>query len=161
VHILVDLDGVLRQGEKPIFPGVVLTGTLTAYNKLTIMSATSREETQRWLDVHGIVDMDDIIDASVGLESEDLSQRQVTLARSRGSVDLLITGNPKLWVFAFEQGIPSVMFGAPEYSRVEFRPDAPKKVRSWSDIESAIDKQNALRTQDARLTRTDALQFGD
>jgi hypothetical protein len=43
---------------------------------------------------------------------------------------------------------------------VEFRPDAPKKVRSWDDIVAAVDKQNELRTKDARLARTDSINFG-
>jgi hypothetical protein len=51
------------------------------------------------------------------------------------------------------------MFGAPSYTRPEFRPDAPKRLRAWNDIEKAIEEQNALRTQDARLSRTEALNF--
>jgi hypothetical protein len=113
----------------------------------------------QWLDVNKIVDFDRIIDNKVHLEGESLAERQVKVARSRGPVDLFITNNPTMWAFAFDQGIPSVMFGVPSYTRVEFRPDAPKRVRAWSDIESAIAKQNTLRTQDARLSRTESLNF--
>lgn len=161
MHILVDVEGVVRtQAGKPIPPGVQLTSTLTAYNKLTYLSEQPAAVLKQWLDVYKIVDFDDIIDATVALEGENLKERQIQVARRRGAVDMLITGNPKLWVFAFEQGIPSVMFGAPEYSRVEFRPDAPKKVRSWSEIEETIDRQNALRTTDARLARMENINFG-
>jgi hypothetical protein len=52
-----------------------------------------------------------------------------------------------------------MMFGVPSYTRPEFRPDAPKKVRAWSDIEAAIAKQNELRTKDIRLTRTETTKF--
>jgi hypothetical protein len=51
------------------------------------------------------------------------------------------------------------MFGMPSYLRPEFRPDMPKKIRSWNQIEEAIEKQNVLRTQDARLSRTESLNF--
>jgi hypothetical protein len=72
---------------------------------------------------------------------------------------LFITNDPTLWAYAFDLGIPSVMFGVPSYTRVEFRPDAPRERRTWSDIEEAIKKQNALRTNDARISRTEALNF--
>jgi hypothetical protein len=51
------------------------------------------------------------------------------------------------------------MFGVPTYTRVEFRPDAPKKVRAWSEIEEAINKENQIRTQDARLNKTETIGF--
>lgn len=162
MHILVDVDSVIRTlgTHQPIQPGIIMTGSLSAFNKLTFITVNNKEDLQRWLDTHSIVDFDNIIDRSVALLGEDIKERQVQVARTRGTVDLVLTGDPRLWVFAFEQGIPAVMFGAPEYSRVEFRPDAPKKVRAWDDIVTAIDKQNELRTKDARLARSDTINFG-
>ncbi|CAB5219012.1 hypothetical protein UFOVP221_16 [uncultured Caudovirales phage] len=136
-----------------------MASTLTAYNRLTYMTSSTEEEAIRWLDTHKIVDFDSIIDKSVDLIDVPLGQRQLTFARAQGRVELFITGDPKMWVYAFEQGIPSVLFGHPDYSRAEFRPDAPKRVRSWDDIQEAIDKQNTIRTQDLRLTRTESLNF--
>jgi hypothetical protein len=111
------------------------------------------------LDTNKVVDFDKIIDASAGLVNEDLGQRQINFARSLGPIDLFITNNPSLWSYAFDQGIASVMFGVPNYTRPEFRPDAPKRVRAWNDIEKSIEEQNVLRTNDARLSRTEALNF--
>lgn len=160
MHIVVDLDGVLKgRNDNPISTGVIMVGSLSAWNKLTLISQDSLTEIQHWLDTNKIVDFDNIIDKSVALEGEGLSERQLNYVRGRGAVDLFITNNPTLWAFAFEQGIPSVMFGAPSYTRPEFRPDAPKKVRAWNDIEQAIEKQNTMRTQDARLTRTESINF--
>jgi hypothetical protein len=160
MHILVELDGVLRgQKDEPISTGILMVGTLSVYNQLILMSQSSEAETRQWLDVNKVVDFDRIIDSSTGLADENLQERQIKYVRSRGPIDLFITNNPALWAYAFNQGIPSVMFGVPSYTRVEFRPDAPKSVRSWTDIEEAIDKQNALRTNDARLTRTESLNF--
>jgi hypothetical protein len=123
------------------------------------MTEMSEAEAKRWLDVNKVVDYDLLIDKSAHLEGENLQERQIQVARSRGNVDLFITSNPKLWVYAFEQGIPSIMFGVPEYLRVEFRPDAPKKMRSWDQVQEAVEKQNILKTQDARLLRTEGLNF--
>ncbi len=161
MHILVDLDGVLRGGDKdqPISQGIIMVGSLSAWNQITLMSSLDPKQTQQWLDVNKIVEFDRIIDNSVGLVDEPLDERQIKFARSVGPIDLFITNSPKTWAFAFDQGIACVMFGVPSYTRPEFRPDAPRRVRAWSDIEQAIEEQNTLRTQDARLTRTEALNF--
>jgi hypothetical protein len=161
MHILVDLDGVLRGGEKdqPISQGIIMVGSLSAWNQITLMSSLNAKQTQQWLDVNKIVEFDRVIDSSVGLVDEPLDERQIKFARSVGPIDLFITNSPKTWAFAFDQGIACVMFGVPSYTRPEFRPDAPRRVRAWSDIEQAIEEQNTLRTQDARLTRTEALNF--
>ena len=160
MQILVDIDGVIRgANEEPIGTGIIMVGTLSAYNKLIMMCPDRGPAFRQWLDMNKIVEFDDIIDNSVHLEGEDLGKRQLLHARSRGPIDLFITNKPSLWAFAFEQGIPSVMFGVPSYTRVEFRPDAPKRVRAWNDIEEAINKQNALRTNDKRLQRDEGVRF--
>jgi hypothetical protein len=160
MQILVDIEGVLKgQKEEPIGTGILMVGTLSVYNSLIFMAPGTESQIKYWLDNNKVVDYDRIIDGSVGLVDENLKQRQIKLARSKGPVDLFITNDPELWAFAFDMGIPSAMFGVPSYTRVEFRPDAPKKVRAWNDIEEAIKQQNILRTQDARLKKTEALNF--
>jgi hypothetical protein len=126
---------------------------------MTIMTSLTKFEAETWMNQNKVVDFDHLIDSSVHLEGETLQERQIKHARSLGGVDLFITSNPKLWAFAFEMGIPSVMFGVPSYLRPEFRPDAPKRVRAWTDIEEAVNRQNELRTKDVRLTRTEGLNF--
>jgi len=160
MQILVDLNGVLR-GEKdqPISQGVIMVGSLSSWNRIMLMSALDEGATKYWLDTNKVVDFDKIIDASAGLVNEELGKRQINFARSLGPVDLFITNDPSLWAYAFEQGIAAVMFGVPKYTRPEFRPDAPKRVRAWDEIEKAIEEQNILRTNDVRLTRTEALNF--
>lgn len=161
MHILVELNGVLKNtaDDQLIPPGVLMVGTLTVYNQITFMTPESKASAEMWLNQNKIVDFDDIIDAKVGLTSELLEERQIKYARARGAVDLFITGNPHLWAFAFDLGIPSVMLGVPSYTRPEFRPDAPKKLRAWDEIERAVREQNEQRTKDARLSRTEALNF--
>jgi hypothetical protein len=160
MQILVDLEGVLKgDKDQPLSQGIVMVGSLSAWNKITLISPLNAEQTRQWLDVNKVVDFDKVIDSSVGLVGEELGERQVNHARSLGAIDLFITNNPTLWAYTFNQGIASVMFGVPSYTRPEFRPDAPKRLRAWNDIEKAIEEQNALRTQDARLHRTEALNF--
>lgn len=160
MQILVDINGVIRgQNDEPIGTGIVMVGTLSVYNKLILMSSDRLDVTKSWLDVNKVVEFDEIIDSSVHLEGEKLSERQLRHARSRGPIDLFITNDPAMWAYAFDHGIPSVMFGVPSYTRVEFRPDAPKRVRSWAEIEDAVERQNALRTNDKRLSRSEGVQF--
>jgi hypothetical protein len=160
MQILVDLDGVLRGAkDQPISQGVIMVGSLSSWNRIMLMSPLDEHATKYWLDVNKIVDFDKIIDSSAGLVNEELGRRQINFARSLGPIDLFITNNPSLWAYAFDQGIASVMFGVPNYTRPEFRPDAPKRVRAWNEIEKSIEEQNILRTNDVRLTRTEALNF--
>jgi hypothetical protein len=161
MKIVVELDGVLRgsRNDEPIATGILMTGALSAYNQITFITEMSGPEATKWLDENKIVDFDRIIDSSVGLDGENLKERQLKFARSKGPIDLFITSSPSLWAFSFDLGIPSIMFGVPGYLRPEFRPDAPRSVRSWSEIEEAVAKQNALRTQDARLIRTETVRF--
>ena len=160
MRIVVDIEGVLRGSNgEPISTGILMVGTLSVYNQLVFMGNETQAELKYWMDSNKVVDYDLLIDSSVKLEGEELAQRQLTVARSRGPVDLFITNNPSMWAFAFDQGIPSVMFGVPAYTRVEFRPDAPRKVRTWAQIQEAITAQNIAKTNDARLNRTELLNF--
>jgi hypothetical protein len=161
MHIVVDLDGVLRghTNDAPIAEGILITGALSAYNQISIITELNPLAITQWLNQNKVVDFDHIIDSSYSLEGEVLKHRQILAARAKSKVDLFITASPTLWAFAFEQGIPSLMFGVPSYLRAEFRPDAPKAIRAWDDIAAAVSKQNELRTQDARVKRTETVRF--
>lgn len=163
MNIVVELDGVLRghRHDEPIPQGIMVVGALSAYNQITFITELGPLQAQQWLDQNKIVDFDRVFDSSVHLETEDLKQRQLKLARSKSTVELFITSNPSLWAFAFDQGIPSLMFGVPNYLRPEFRPDIEKPIRAWNEIEKAVAKQNELMTRDARVLRSETVRFGD
>jgi hypothetical protein len=160
MHIAVELDGVLRgQNDEPISSGIILIAQLAAYNSMTFITSLTSPEAEQWVNVNKIVDYDQLIDSSVGLVGEELGIRQLRYARAKGSVDLFITNNPSMWAAAFNEGIPALMFGVPSYTRPEFRPDAPKRVRAWNEIEEAVKKQNELRTKDMRMQRGEGVRF--
>lgn len=160
MQILVEIEGVLRgQRDEPIPVGIILTAQLAAHNQIIFMTELSQAEAEQWINVNKIVDYDMLVDSNISLVDEPLKHRQLRYARARGNVDLLITNDPSFWAFAFDQGIPAIMLGIPSYTRPEFRPDAPKKVRAWTDIETSIAKQNELRTTDKRLTRSEGVRF--
>ena len=161
MHIVVELEGVIQGAYKldPIPTGTMAVGALSAYNQITFITDMHKDEAERWINENKVVDFDLIIGKEVTLVGENLKERQLTMARSKAGIGLFITSNPSLWAFAFEQGIPSIMFGVPSYLRPEFRPDAPKRVRSWGDIEEAVKRQNEMMTKDARLIRTETVRF--
>ena len=161
MHIIVELEGVLQgpQKQDPIAVGAMLVGALSAYNQITFITDMDRDNAERWLNENKVVDFDNVIGKEANLIGEELKPRQLTLARAKGGVGMFITSNPSLWAFAFDQGIPSVLFGVPSYVRPEFRPDAPKKVRSWNQIEEAVRRQNEALTKDARIIRTETVRF--
>lgn len=161
MHILVELEGVLRGVYKqdPIPEGVLMTGALSAYNQISFITDMSFNDATRWLNENKIVDFDNVIGSEASLAGEVLKQRQIKHARSKGPIGLFITSNPELWAFAFSMGIPCVMFGVPKYLAPEFRPDAPKNRRSWSEIEKSVKQQNELMTEEARQIRTESVRF--
>lgn len=160
MHILVELEGVLRgQKDEPISSGILMVAQLAAYNQITFITSMSTPEAEQWTNLNKVVDYDNIIDNSVALVDEDLGERQLKVARAKGSIDLFITHSPTMWATAFDFGITSMMFAVPAYTRPEFRPDAPKRVRAWTDIEEAVAKQNELRTKDARQGRSEGVRF--
>ena len=160
MQILVELEGVLRgQKDEPISTGIILVAQLAAYNQIIFMTELETAEAEQWINTNKVVDYDMLVSCDMALVDEPLKHRQLRYCRARGNVDLVITNDPSFWAFAFEQGIPCMMFGVPSYTRVEFRPDAPKKVRAWSEITEAVAKQNEIRTKDKRLSRSEGVRF--
>ena len=151
MNILVSLDGVLSSDSgEPIRAGVMLYYALNINNRVAIMTSRKTEDAEHWLQSHGIINYDELIDTSYRLEGEDLKKRQFILSRSKAPVELYVDSDPSMcaWVFE-EQGIPAIMFMNPGYLAVERRPDAPSKVRKWTDIENAIDRVNVAKSKDA------------
>ena len=114
------------------------------------MTSRTTADAEHWLNSHGIINYDDLIDRSFYLEGEDLKKRQFVISRSRAPIELYVDSDPSMcaWVFE-EQGISAIMFMNPGYLSVERRPDAPKKVRTWNQIEESIDRVNTHKSREA------------
>ena len=161
MNILVSLDGVLSSDSgDPIRAGVMLYYALNINNRVAIMTSRKEDDAKHWLNSHGIINYDDLIDYSYHLEGEDLKKRQFVMSRSRAPIEMYVDSDPAMcaWVFE-EQGIPAVMFMNPGYLAVERRPDAPKKVRQWNQIEESINRVNIARSRDAANPKE--LEFWD
>ena len=161
MHIVVELEGVLKGAVKqdPIAEGVLVTGALSAFNQITFITDMAFKDAERWLNENKVVDFDNIVDKSLSLPGENLKERQLTSVRSKGKIGLFITSNPELWQYAFNNGIPVMLFGVSQYFSTEFRPDVPRAKKTWAEIEDSVKKNNEIRTQEARQVRTETVRF--
>lgn len=152
MNILVSLDGVLSsESGEPIRAGVALYYALNINNRVALMTSRGEEDAKHWLQSHGIINYDDLIDNSFALEGEDLKKRQFVVSRSRAPIEMYVDNDPTMCAWVFEQQrVPAVLFSHPGFAPVENRPDAPKKVRRWSDIEESITRVNIARSENAQ-----------
>jgi len=150
VNVLVSLEGILSSNntdnKSPNRTGVLLYYWLIPHNRVAIFTSWDKKEAEHWLLTNGIIDYAELIDSSYALLGEDLSQRQITVARSRQPVELLLTADPTLGAWAFDNGIPSLVFAHPESIAIPHRPG----MKAWGAIEESIDKRNIQRSLDAQ-----------
>ena len=155
MNILLNLDGVLSsESGEPIRAGVLLYYALNANHRVSIITKRTKVDADHWLNSHGIIKYDDVLDNSCKLEGEDLKKRQVLLSRNKAPVELYVDADPEMCAWVFEkQGIPVILFSDPSFLPIEWRPDAPKQVRSWNEIEESINKINIARSKEAQQAK--------
>ena len=125
------------------------------------MTKRTEADAKQWLMSHGIINYDDLIDCSMELAGEDLKRRQFILSRSRAPIEMYVDSDPAMCAWVFEaQMVPTVLFTHPGYVKVEHRPDAPKKVRAWADIEDSINRVNIAKSEAAQAPKEQTF-FGD
>ena len=115
------------------------------------MTSRKTDDAEQWLQGHGIINYDELIDIGAHLEGEDLKKRQFLLARSKAPLEMYVDSDPAMCAWAFEtQNVTSLLFSHPGYVKVEDRPDAPSKVRKWSDIEASVTRVNLAKAKEAQ-----------
>jgi len=152
LNILLNLDGVLSsESGEPIRAGVILYYALAHSHRVTLLTSRKTDDAEQWLQGHGIINYDELFDVGAHLEGEDLKKRQFLLARSKAPLEMYVDSDPSMCAWAFEtQNVTSLLFSHPGYVKVEDRPDAPTKVRKWSDIEASVNRVNMAKAKDAQ-----------
>lgn len=120
---------------------------------MALVTDRTYKDAEHWLFSHGIIDYDDLIDNSYGLEGEDLRKRQITQSRIKSPIEMYIDSDPAMCAWAFEQGMTAVVFAHPSYIPVKNRPDAPTQPKAWDEVEAAIKRVNIARSMDRRLNQ--------
>jgi len=157
------MDGVLcSETGEPIPAGIALYYSLTASHRVAIMTARKSEDAEHWLHSHGIINYDDLIDNSLHLEGDDLKKRQFKISRTHAPVEMYVDADPAMcaWVFE-EQRITSVLVNHPSYAKIENRPDAPKKFRTWDQIVEAVDRVNVSRAKERMAPSSEIGEYSD
>ena len=152
MNILLNLDGVLSsESGEPNRAGVILYYALNTNHRVAIISSRKKADAEHWLNSHGIIGYDDLMATEVHLEGEDLKKRQFILSRSRAPIEMYVDNDPTMcaWVFE-EQAVPTLLVSHPSYLPIEYRPDAPSKVRKWADIEDSINRVNLAKSKAAQ-----------
>ena len=158
MNIILSLDGVLRaESGEPNRTGVLVYYALNNAHRVALITKDDSANAKHWLNSHGIIGFDDLLDNSVDLAGEDLKRRQFTLSRKKAPVELYVDSDPSMCAWVMEQGIATLLVSNPSYLPVEHRPDAPSKVRKWSDIEAAITNVNIAKSKLASQPRDEQL----
>jgi len=145
MNILVALDGVLSSENKvPNRTSVLIYYSLIPNHRVAIFTKWSKKDAEYWLASNGIIDYAELIDDSYAMLGEDLSQRQITIARSRQPVEMVLTADPVLSRWCFEHGIPSLALLHSDSTPISNRPG----MRSWQSIEEAVTNRNIKRSLD-------------
>lgn len=149
MNILLSLNGVLKaESGEPNRAGVLIYYALNAAHRVALITKDDKANAQHWLQSHGIIGYDDLLDNSVELAGEDLKKRQFLLSRSKAPLELYVDSDPEMCAWVFEhQNVPTILVSHPSYLPVEQRPDAPRKVRKWNDIEEAITRVNIAKSK--------------
>lgn len=152
MNILVNLDGVLSsESGEPNRSGVIIYYALNAGHRVALISNRKKADAEHWLNSHGIIGYDDLMADEVHLEGEELKKRQFILSRSRAPIELYVDNDPTMCAWVFEQqGVPTLLLSNPAFLPIENRPDAPSKVRKWSDIEESINRINLAKSKAAQ-----------
>ena len=149
MNILLSLNGVLRaESGEPNRAGVILYYALNAGHRVAIITKDDKADAEHWLQSHGIIGYDDLLDNSVELAGEDLKQRQFRVSRHKAPIEMYVDSDPEMCAWVFEhQNVPTLLVSHPSHLPVEFRPDAPRKVRAWNEIENAITRVNIAKSK--------------
>jgi hypothetical protein len=163
LNIIFSLDGILRaESGEPIRQGVVLYYSLNNGNRVALLTSLEKADAEHWLKSHGIIGYDDLIATEVNLEGDDLKKRQFTMSRSKAPVEMYVDADPSMcaWVLD-EQKISVVLFSHPSFAKVEHRPDAPKRYRTWDQIVESVDRANIARANDRMKPSVEIGEYSD
>lgn len=161
MNIVMSLDGVIRSDTGDLIPsGFIVYRGFHSLGRVVLLTELDRTRAEAWCVLHNMSDYDDLIDDSVALDpDEPLRLRQILVAKSRGPVDFYLDADPTWVAKALEMGMTALLFSHPTYARAEFRPDASRGVRPWSELVAERTRQQAMIAADKRLTNTELVTF--
>lgn len=138
---------------KPVGAGVQLYRGLSQVSKLMVVNDHPQaDRVQYWLKAHGLRDHVQFLQNHRTDDPREGRHELLTEARRLGAVDLAIEGDPGMAAKMLHLGVTSLLLSVPAYTRQEFRPDAPRSGRAWTELLEEMEAQDELRESDTRIT---------
>lgn len=139
--VLIAIDGVMRDGPRLIREGRILFEVFhQADRRIVFLSDEETAKTEHWLAQSGIRGHSGVLSPSVAIDDgEPLRERQISVARSMGHVDLVIDGDPETIRHCLDIEVPALLFAHARASKPGWRPDGNR--RTWAEIQEQIDRK--------------------
>jgi hypothetical protein len=139
--VLVALEGVLKSDTKMVREGRILYDILISGTKRVVILANEPPAmVEHWLAQNGFRGYAGILTPSVSVDDDEpLRQRQISVARAMGHVDLIIDADPETIKHCLDIEVPGLLFAHAKTARPDWRPDSPK--RTWDEITAQIERK--------------------
>lgn len=138
---------------KPLGAGIHLYRGLSQVSKIVVVNDHPQvDRVQYWLKAHGLRDHVQFLQNHREDDPREGRHELLVEARRLGAVDLAIEGDSGMAAKMLHLGVTTLLLSVPAYTRQEFRPDAPRSGKAWSELLEEIDAQDELRESDTRIT---------
>ena len=136
----------------PIRQGIALYHALRAHGEVVLHTEDDLDKVRTWLRIHLPNEEPVLFDGP----KLDVTRR----VRLR-NFDLLfyVDSSPSTCATAMRRGVPTLLFAVPEYTRPEFRPDAPQRQPEWAELVGEINSQRTMADTDVRRSEDADLHF--
>lgn len=133
---IVALEGVLKtETGDPIPEGIKLYRILAEHYRVVISSTMDFEKSDHWLRSNLIIGYSDIYDSRYFFEGQDLTERHIDVAKSKGKVSLVLSADGDICAYALSNGIASLMFANPKFIKTK------KDMKSWDKVTEEVERQ--------------------
>lgn len=155
--ITLSVDGVLRQpvSGAPIPSGTLLYRALTEITNVALIADEQTEEqVKHWLLVNDLTEHNYLVMAKE-TDPEDPGERrvqQVTRLAATAAVDLAIEADPARAEALIRDGVATLLYMHPAYSRPDYLPGSQRLPTPWSSLVAETERQQTIKANDARLS---------
>lgn len=133
---IVALEGVLKtETGDPIPEGIKLYRILAEHYRVVFSSTLDFEKTDHWLRSNLIIGYSDIYDTRYFYEGQELVERHIDIAKSKGKVSLFISSDGDACAYALSNGIASMMFANPKFIKTK------KDIKAWDELSQEVERQ--------------------
>jgi hypothetical protein len=143
---LLSVGGVLRKtvGGSTISDGISLYHGLAKVGQVVLVCyGEPSDEVYAWLELHGLTSHTFVSFAGRHTANE--------LRREGYDIGMVVVPDPEEAISLIRAGFTTVLFTHARYAQPQWRPDAGKGIRAWSEIVEETAKVAKMKANDSRL----------